>query len=140
MELHEISDRLEIADLLARYADAIDNQRWDDLDEVFTPDAVIDYTAFGAPRGDLASTKVFLAKVLPGHVSYAHMLGLPVVRIDGDTATARTPCHNPMVFHDKEGKEQIYTCGLWYEDELVRTDAGWRIAERVEVRCYLTGL
>lgn len=140
MDLSELSDRAEIADLLARYSDAIDHQRFDELDEVFTPDAVIDYTAFGAPRGDLASTKAFLQKVLPGHVSYAHLLGLPVIDLDGDTATARTPCHNPMVYLDAEGNEQLYVCGLWYVDELVRTPAGWRIKQRVEERCYLTGL
>ena len=140
MDLQEISDRLEIADLLARYSDAIDNQRWDDLDRVFTPDAVVDYTAFGAPRGNLTETKAFLQKVLPGHVSYAHLLGLPVIDLDGDTARARTPCHNPMVYRDADGKEQSYTCGLWYVDQLVRTPEGWRIAERVEERCHLTGL
>jgi len=140
MDPREISDRLEITDLLARYADAIDHQRWDDLDGVFTADAVIDYTAFGVPRGGVAETKQFLAEAMPGHVSYTHLLGLPVITIAGDTATARTPCQNPMVYLDADAKEQVYVCGLWYDDRLVRTPDGWRIAERVEEKCYLTGL
>ncbi len=140
MDLREISDRLEITGLLARYADAIDDQRWDDLDDVFTADAVIDYTAFGAPRGGVAATKEFLGEVMPGHVRYTHLLGLPVITVTGDTATARTPCHNPMVYLDADGNEQVYVCGLWYDDRLVRTTEGWRIAERVEERCYLSGL
>ena len=44
MEPHEISDRLEIADVLTRYTRAIDAGEWDRLDTVFTPDADIDYT------------------------------------------------------------------------------------------------
>ncbi len=40
----EISDRLEIQQLITDYSTAIDNRRFDDLDAVFTPDAYIDYT------------------------------------------------------------------------------------------------
>lgn len=45
MDLQEISDRLEIEALLTRYTRAIDTGEWDRLDDVFTPDATIDYTA-----------------------------------------------------------------------------------------------
>ena len=41
----QISDRLEIEALLTRYTRAIDTGEWDRLDDVFTPDAQIDYTA-----------------------------------------------------------------------------------------------
>ena len=44
MDLTEISDRLEIEAVLIRYTRAIDTGDWDRLDEVFTPDAQIDYT------------------------------------------------------------------------------------------------
>ena len=47
MDLQEISDRLEIADVLTRYTRAIDTGDWDKLDTVFTPDAEIDYTESG---------------------------------------------------------------------------------------------
>ena len=46
----EISDRLEIQQLLVDYSTAIDLRRFDDLDAVFTPDAYIDYTALGASK------------------------------------------------------------------------------------------
>ena len=47
MSLEEISDRLEIQDLLVAYSYAIDSRDWAALDDVFTPDAHIDYTVFG---------------------------------------------------------------------------------------------
>ena len=47
LDLQEISDRIEIQDLLSRYTDAIDRRDWDALDGVFTPDAFIDYTSVG---------------------------------------------------------------------------------------------
>ena len=43
--LQEISDRLEIQQLLVDYSTAIDQRRFDDLDRVFTEDAYIDYRA-----------------------------------------------------------------------------------------------
>ena len=140
MDIQEISDRLEIADVIVRYADAIDSRCFELLDDLFTPDAVIDYTAFGAPRGDLTSTKVFLAKVLGAHERYCHLLGQSMITIDGDVASARTACHNPMVLRKPDGSEHLYVCGLWYADRFVRTESSWRIAERVEERCYLQGL
>ena len=42
LSLAEISDRLEIQQLLVDYSTAIDTRRFDDLDRVFTPDAYID--------------------------------------------------------------------------------------------------
>jgi hypothetical protein len=42
LSMEEISDRLEIRQLLVDYPTAIDQRRFDDLDKVFTPDAYID--------------------------------------------------------------------------------------------------
>ncbi|CKQ37973.1 Uncharacterised protein [Mycobacterium tuberculosis] len=42
LSVAEISDRLEIQQLLVDYSSAIDQRRFDDLDRVFTPDAYID--------------------------------------------------------------------------------------------------
>ena len=42
LSLEEISDRLEIQQLLIDYSTAIDERRFDDLDRVFTRHAYID--------------------------------------------------------------------------------------------------
>ncbi|HZU47096.1 MAG TPA: nuclear transport factor 2 family protein [Mycobacterium sp.] len=130
----EISDRLEIQQLLVDYSTAIDSRRFDDLDEVFTPDAYIDYSAFDGIVGRYPEVKKWLAEVLPNFANYAHMLGLPSIRIDGDTATARTFCFNPMVFGGE--KPNTMLLGLWYDDEFVRTPQGWRMSRRVEAKCF----
>ena len=54
--------------------------------------------------------------------------------IDGDTASSRTICFNPMVLGGDQN--QILFCGLWYEDEFVRTPEGWRMNSRVETKCF----
>jgi hypothetical protein len=42
LSLEEISDRLELQQLLIGYSEAIDQRRFDELDAIFTPDAYID--------------------------------------------------------------------------------------------------
>src|SRR5690606_3023006 len=77
LSLQEISDRLEIEDLMVRYSHAIDTRQWDLLDELFTDDAHIDYTAMGGPAGDLAATKQILSTTLPLVPAFHHPPALP---------------------------------------------------------------
>jgi hypothetical protein len=137
----ELTDRLEIQHLISRYADIIDGRRFDELDDIFTADAVIDYSTFGVPVGGVTEVKEFLRTSFPFFERTQHMMGLPHIEVTGDTATARTSCSNPMISTKRDGTTEVWLIGLWYDDELVRTDAGWRFAKRTETRCYtLTGL
>ena len=136
LSLQEISDRLEIQELLADYSHAIDHRQWDALDEVFTPDALIDYSEMGGSVGDLRTTKEFLAGAMTHFSSFQHMVATSKLAFDGDTATGRTICHNPMVLDIGNGQTHVFFCGLWYRDKFVRTPAGWRIQERYEEKSY----
>src|SRR5580658_4474540 len=98
--LESLSDRIEIQDLIARYGNAVDRREWDTFDRLFTADAVIDYSAMGGISGGLDDIKTYLARTMPMFASTQHMMGLPVIDIDGDRATAVTICHNPMVLRD----------------------------------------
>ena len=139
--MSEVEDRLAIQDLIARYPIAVDGRDWDALDELFTPDARIDFTAFGGPAGDLPSIKAFLRDALGGFRRTQHMMGLPAITLSGDTATARTSCNNPMVIDGPDGETSVWLIGLWYDDEFARTPDGWRFASRKQERSYfLTGL
>ena len=136
MSLQEISDRMEIQDLFVAYTYAIDTRDWDALDDVFTPDAFIDYSVMGGSSGDLETTKAFLRDAMVMFPTYQHMVSTSRITVDGDTAQAKTICHNPMMMG--EGDESpLMVCGLWYVDDLVRTDRGWRIKSRVEEKSYM---
>ncbi len=135
--LEEISDRLEIQELQVAYSHAIDFGRWDELDEVFTPDAHIDYTVFGGPAGSYPEIKKYLSETMPIFKAFYHMVSTSKVTLNGDTATGVTICHNPMVLSEGDRGTSLMFCGLWYVDRFVRTEAGWRIRERVEEKCYM---
>ena len=129
----EMADRLAIDRLLALYCHAIDLHRWDDLDEVFLPDSVIDYTVFGGPRGRYdPEIRDFLIAALPPFAYAQHIVSTSVIDLDGDRATGRTVCTNPMGQRLPDGTLRHVLNALWYVDTFVRTEQGWRIAERTE--------
>lgn len=132
MELQEISDRLEIQDLLARYCHAIDERDWDALDRVFTADAIIDYSAAGGAAGAYPEIKRWLGEALAKFPMFQHLAATTKLDLEGDTARARTILFNPMLFPDASGTPQPFFIGLWYVDQLTRTAEGWRIIERRE--------
>jgi len=136
MTLQEISDRMEIQDLMVAYCYAIDRQNWDELDDIFLPDANIDYSEMVNFRGNRAETKEFLKEGLAQLSSYQHSISTSQIKIDGDTAHGRTLCSNPMVVPLPNGDKHVFFVGLWYRDVFVRTDKGWRIKERYEEKCY----
>jgi 3-phenylpropionate/cinnamic acid dioxygenase small subunit len=136
MSLQEMSDRLEIQDLFARYSHAIDARDWDALDRVFTPDATIDYSETGGARGTYPEIKAWLPVALERFAVFQHMVATSRIDLDGDQATSRTILFNPMVHRDEQGHEQVFFIGLWYRDRLVRTAEGWRIAARHEDMAY----
>ena len=142
MDTQEISDRLEIAGLLARYSQAIDSGQWDLLDEVFGPDALIDYTSSGGIRGTRDEVKAWLAEVLVHWPARLHLIGCPRIDFDGDgEARASAPFTDTlaptrdMVAADAEG---FLHGGGWYHHRLRRTSDGWRSTELVEQQSWRT--
>jgi hypothetical protein len=136
LSLQEISDRLEIQQLMVDYASAIDQRQFDALDKVFTPDAYIDYRAMGGIDGRFPDVKAWLSGVLPAFPTYNHMISNFSIKVDGDKATSRIVCFNPMIANIPGRGDHVMFYGLWYDDKFVRTPQGWRISERVEVKCY----
>lgn len=132
MQSQEIADRLEIQNVMIDYCYAIDSKNWDALDRVFTPDAIIDYTEMTPFRGTPAEAKAFLAEAMAGIRASQHIISTSQIRIEGDHAFGRTVCTNPMVMADGH----LFTVGLWYRDEFVRTPEGWRISSRYEENCW----
>ncbi|CAE6764382.1 nuclear transport factor 2 family protein [Paraburkholderia domus] len=135
-DLQYLLDRADISDLLIDYGTAIDARDFAALDRIFTADAVIDYRATGGPRCTLEDARQFLAEALPQFPRSQHMMGNISIALQDATATARTMCHNPMVMRQPDGSEKVMFFGIWYADELVRTDNGWRIRNRCLEFCY----
>ncbi len=110
-------DRDEILQLLYRYNHAIDGGRPDEWADTFTPDGVLEAgTNVFTGRDELAA----FAKSAGG---MRHMLVNPLVELAGDTA------HVSAYLMAVRGGA-ILAVGA-YDDQLARTDAGWRFVKRV---------
>jgi hypothetical protein len=147
--LQELSDRLEIQDKITAYAYAVDFHRWGELDAIFTDDALLDFTASGGEKGDLATIKAFFDRALTMFEGHQHLMGNTAVTLNGDSATSQTLCHNPMYFkgtggtggaEGTDGEQRVLFVGIWYHDTWVRTADGWRISRRVQQKGYLHAL
>ncbi|MDO9456655.1 nuclear transport factor 2 family protein [Nocardioides sp.] len=128
MDLQEISDRMEIVDVITRYTRAIDAGDWDKLDTVFTDDARIDYTESGGIDGGFAEVKPWLAEMLPAFFPQRmHTIGQVEIVFDGpDEAAVVAYFDNPMPMDDGHGGTKIVEIGGLYHHDVVRTPYGWR--------------
>ncbi len=132
MELQELSDRMEIQDLITAYTRAVDTRTWDALDDVFTEDAVLDYTSVGGPADSLVVVKPWIEQGLRGFDRYQHVIGQVAIELAGDTARATAYLVNPMVAKAPDGTETLWEVGGYYHHELVRTPDGWRSQRMVD--------
>jgi hypothetical protein len=134
--LGEFSDRLEIRRMIVRYSNALDTRRFEWLDELFTPDAYIDYRATGGVDGRYPAIREWLPPAVGAFPHMCHLVGNISITVTGDDAQARTLCLNPVAVPLPSGGTQVMFLGMWYRDMLVRTQAGWRISRRVQEGCF----
>jgi 3-phenylpropionate/cinnamic acid dioxygenase small subunit len=139
MDLQQLTDRLDINDLLNRYADAVDRQDWEQLATCFTPDASIDYSASGGVAGTYPDVAKWLADTMKLFSMTQHLVTNSRVTIDGDIATGRAYFYNPMTLAGADGGTDFLIVGGYYNDRFVRTGDGWRIAERREEMAFMDG-
>jgi hypothetical protein len=132
LDLQEISDRIEIDDLITTYTRAVDTLDWARFDTVFTPDATIDYTASGGIRGTRDEVREWLSQTLPMFSTMQHYVCQKEVALHGDTAEARVYLMNPMAIAQPDGSAWRMEVGGYYLHQLVRTPVGWRSRELVE--------
>lgn len=126
--LANLLDQQAIRDLQNHYSFSIDDGRYYDLDDVFTTDVVADYGAAGLSRG-VEQVKDICRGALDPLTSSQHVNGNHWAEVDGDEATAG--CYFRVHQHKQgtPGGDHLELGGR-YDDELVRTQDGWRIAKR----------
>jgi hypothetical protein len=126
-------DVTAIIQLVNLYGLAVDTQRWSLFDRIFTDDIDADYSATAHWR-DLATFKADFAAFHDPFDSTQHVLSNHLVQIDGDTAQAFCNGSWRLVRKSADGTPLWDGTG-WYDDDLVRTGAGWRIRRRT---CRIT--
>jgi ketosteroid isomerase-like protein len=121
-------DRSDIAQLLAEYAHGVDRRDFAAVAACFVPDATASYG--GNELGPGVEQIIEYVRGVERFVTTQHLFGVPLIRLDGDRATATTHAASWLGERDATA-DRVLGRGLTYEDDLVRTPDGWRIRRRV---------
>jgi hypothetical protein len=124
--LSHLEDLEAIRTVKARYCHLVDARRWDELQDLWTDDAVCDYGFFGCYRGrEEIMTKFFKELVESTSSFMAHMVHNPVVEVNGDEAsgswylTAQTTIE-PL-------RQAVWVMGI-YQDRFRRVGDAWKFS------------
>ncbi|MFS3127370.1 nuclear transport factor 2 family protein [Nocardioides sp. Bht2] len=141
MELTEVADRIEITDVITRYTRAVDTRNWEALHrDVFTADAVLDYSVVGGPVGPPSEVVGWIEKGMAGFDRYQHLIGQVSITFEGaDRAEVTAYFTNPMVSRAPDGTEKLWEVGGYYHHTMVRTEQGWRSARLVDDMVWTRG-
>jgi len=130
----DLADRMAVRETIERYSVALNQRDFGTMRDCFVADGIwrvdppfdirLEGDAIVAGIGQMVGAMPFLFQGLMG----------TIVAIDGETATATTSVHELGQRGAGEGGLDSY--GL-YHDRLIRTDAGWRFAERRFQPLYL---
>lgn len=127
-DLNRLIDERNIIATATNYTWALDEQRFDDLRDVFTRDAT---AQLGNPKmleGIDLITERIRAALSPLDDSQ-HLIGNHQVVVDGDQAEHRCYLQAQHIRKDAIAGAHYIVAGR-YEDQFVRTSVGWRIAHR----------
>lgn len=133
--LEALESRAAIESLISGYANAFDLMDPELLRSLWHDDAVLDLPGFGAganPEEILAMAQRNWRRMPHMH----HWMSNPMLRIDGDTATATVAAD--CLFHDVE-QGPVQVSGL-YHDRFERRQGEWRFTSRRFELHFLTPL
>lgn len=122
-------DTAAIIQLVNLYGFAVDSQRWDLFDRIFTVGVEADFSETAHWRDRESFKRDFGAFHAPFD-STQHCMMNHLVDVEGDTAHAFTYGTWRLVRKATDGNP-LWDGSGWYDDALVRTDTGWRIRHRV---------
>ena len=133
--MSEHEDRQAIVDLTIAYAWALDMREFELLRNIFLPEAT---ALLVDERIGVDSIIERVRSALEPLDASHHLIGNHQVTVDGDRATCRCYLQAQHVREATQGGSNYIFAGR-YEDDLVRTAAGWRIARRTLVRVWSDG-
>ena len=128
----------EIRRLKYRYLRCVDLKLWDEIADVFTADATVDYgtKALGEPiqlhgREEIVA---FLRKSLGPGIITVHFASQPEIDVDGATATGTWSFEDTVIATEYH---VVIKGAAFYEDRYARGEDGrWRISHTGYVRTY----
>lgn len=135
LTIEDLLTREEIRDTLNNYSQGLDQRNWELFDLAWADEATFEAPDEGIGPVSAADLKATLqGKNDPDRLAGQHLLNNTHFMIDGDTArTISEVTWVTLQTTDKPDVVYEVRAGGMYVDDLVRTEAGWRITKRVLV-------
>ena len=125
-------EKAEIVELLYRYATSLDDRDFVLFRSMWTDDCDIEYEEVGAWQGVDAFTK-FMDDIHANCGWSQHRIMNPVVRVEDGVVRARSYVDAIVMVSERKAMRAIGH----YDDELVPTPDGWKIARRRFVKRHM---
>jgi SnoaL-like domain len=128
----------DIRQLKYRYLRCVDQKLWDEMADVFTADATVDYgtRAYGKPLKLAGRDEIlgFFRTALGPEIITVHAAGQPEITVDGDRASGTWRFEDTVIATEHR---VVIAGAAYYQDRYERgADGAWRIAHTGYVRTY----
>lgn len=125
-------ERLDVIDVLHRFARGLDTRNFPLYRSVFADEIELDYSSYRAEnvgRWRADDWVARAARLFPGFHATMHSISNPIAVIDGEVAelTAYVQAHHVVVV---DGVTRSYVIAGMYRDRLARTADSWRITHK----------
>src|SRR5664279_1140616 len=99
----QVSDQLEVSNLLTRYALGLDSRDWELLASCFTDDGVADFGEMGGVHNGSDALVAFCRGVLSGLDASQHLVGSVSIECHGDEGSSVCYFQAQHVYKGAEG-------------------------------------
>jgi hypothetical protein len=131
--LRRIEDWQEITDLRGRYCHLLDEGKWPEFVDLFTPDGYFKGLAEARGRAELMT---FFSERVPQMIEHFwHFCSNGTIELDGDHATGRISLDYLSLV-----KGVSYVSAGHYDDVFEHVDGRWRFKSRIITFYFLTPL
>jgi hypothetical protein len=127
-ELQQLRDRLDVSDMITRYAFALDRCEWDEFDSIFADEVLVELPH--VPSGSMVSRAEFKQMAIDtvgGFEATHHPIANHLVTVSGDTAECKCYANAWHSIPTDRGVADYCLVRGFYDWRLTRTPAGWRI-------------
>jgi len=139
--LSRLLDERDILDVVHRFAAGMDLRDWEAYRAVFADELVLDYTSYRGGEPTVVPADAWVDRVrrrFSTLLATQHSLSNHRLEVEGDDARCLLYVE-AMHVAAIDGVEQWCVVGGQYDDQLARTDRGWRITrKKLDVR-WVTG-
>lgn len=127
--IQELQDRFDVSDVIVKYAFALDQREWSELEAVYDDEILIDLPHLESDPYRVSRSELLdlIKAVVLGFDATHHLIPNHLITIDGDDAVCKAYAHAWHTVPTDRGVADFCLVRGFYDWGLRRTSSGWRI-------------